>query len=152
MKKKDSLPWSHSHNPDKEETSKDAADSMIPHAPNQRQRVWEFIHGRGGFGATCDEVEMRLEMLHGSASTRLLELEHLGRVETAGAKRLTRSNREAMVYFAIEPDDWTDKRPNWPTPEYDSMPQRLKARIASLENRIRELNENRTCAHCGRSF
>jgi hypothetical protein len=99
-------------------TSKKAAKSMVPHAPNQRQRIWEFLHERGGQGATCDEVEAALDIVHPSCSTRLLELRRMGRIEFAGERRKTRSGREAEVYVALEPLFWTDKRPGWPTPPH----------------------------------
>lgn len=99
-------------------TSKKAARSMVAHAPNQRQRIWEFIHEQGGQGATCDEVEAALDIVHPSCSTRILELRRMGRVEFAEERRKTRSGREAEVYVALEPLFWHDKRSGWPTPPH----------------------------------
>jgi len=99
--------------------SRAAAASMVAHAPNQRQRIWEFLNGRGG--ATCDQVELSLDIVHASASTRLLELRRQGRIKKSGTRR-TRSQRLAAVYVAVPRAEWTDGRPGWPTPGHVKRP------------------------------
>lgn len=84
-------------------TSKAAADSMIPHAPNIKERVFECVR-KGDFinhfGATCDEIEMTLSLKHQTVSARIRELAEAGRIEDSGMVRKTRSNRNAVVWVA----------------------------------------------------
>jgi len=78
------------------ETSRDAYMAISPHAPNMRERVFAFIRESGG--ATCDEVEVALGMVHQTASARLNELANAGRVYASEARRATRSGMDAAVY------------------------------------------------------
>jgi hypothetical protein len=96
-------------------TAKAAAESMVEKAKNMRQRAWEFIHERGGYGATIDEVNAGMGILN-SCATRVTELRRLGRIEATGFTRKTRSGRRAEIYVTVRPEDWTDKRPGWPCP------------------------------------
>jgi len=97
-------------------TSRTTAVSMVPHAPNQRERIWNHMEARGHRGATCQETEKSLRMVHQSVSTRMQELRQLGRLKRSGVTRLTDAKREADVHVIIEEADWGDKRPDWPTP------------------------------------
>ena len=91
------------------ETSQAAAESMEPHAPTIRHRVFRYILSRGDHGATDDEIEGALGLKHQTASARRRELEKdygAVRLETLGdgtpRKRRTGSGRMAGVYVAIE--------------------------------------------------
>jgi hypothetical protein len=125
-------------------TSKAAAKSMVPHAPNQRQLVWEFVQKRGAYGATCEEAEIGLKMRHQSCSTRMQELRQLGRLKHVGLTRKTVANRQAEIHVAVDPADWTDKRPGWPTPTQAQRQSELakwKARAIKARGMYREAQE-----------
>ena len=120
------------------DTSKAAAESMVEPSKNQRQEVWEYIRRRGSLGATSDEVKIDLEFHH-SSTTRLTELVRLGRIRRTEETRLTRSNRQAAVYVAIDPKDWVDQRAGWPCPK-----KPMKLNPGSLESQIEELQKEIT--------
>jgi predicted ArsR family transcriptional regulator len=75
---------------------------MIKPAPNLRRRVFEFVHERGGHGATAEEIEVGLELSGNTVRPRLVELRELGAVVKTDSKRKTRSGRQAVVYVAVE--------------------------------------------------
>jgi hypothetical protein len=77
------------------DTSKAAADSMQRASETIRADVLAYI--REG-AATCDEVEEGLSLTHQTASARIRELVLLGSVRDSGARRKTRSGRQARVY------------------------------------------------------
>jgi len=146
-------------------TSKAAAKSMVKHAPNQREVVWKYVYQCGKTGATCEETEIALGMRHQSCSTRMQELRQLGRLAYNGKRRRTVAKRKADVHVIVDPADWEDKRPGWPTPTEEqrkSEKQKLKElarkweqraeyskalyheaqhRIEELEKELEELNE-----------
>lgn len=47
---------------------------------------------------TCDELEVSLGRTHQSVSPALFRLREMGMIEPSGIKRLTRSNRAAIVW------------------------------------------------------
>lgn len=104
-------------------TSKTAAQSMVKHAPNQRQRVWQYVDEQEE-GATCDEIEVALGMHHASVATRVMELRDMGRLKKTLDTRLTRKNRPAAVHVAVDPH-W------WPTTGWGKVP-RKKSEAALL--------------------
>lgn len=79
------------------ETSKAAAESMRGHAQSIEERVMAYIEERGEHGATCDEVEIDLNLSHQTASARFSKLKRVGRIVATGKKRKTRSGRGANV-------------------------------------------------------
>jgi predicted transcriptional regulator len=80
------------------DTSEDAADSLSDNSLS-RLRRWVYEHIKGNpNGATCDEIEVALDMRHQTASARLRELFLGGLVYTTDECRLTRSRRRAHVY------------------------------------------------------
>jgi hypothetical protein len=83
-----------------QDTSKAAALAIVPQISRLQETVLEFIRGQGAHGATCDEVESGLRMLHTTASPRILELRKKGLVEDSGQRRKTRSDRSAKVWTA----------------------------------------------------
>jgi hypothetical protein len=84
------------------DTSQQAADSIAPSASALRQIVLEAIRSRRRDGATCDEIEASLAMKHQTASARITELKADQSVVDSGARRRTRSNRNAAVLVAAE--------------------------------------------------
>lgn len=85
------------------DTSEGAAGSFDS-AVLQRLRgmVFALVKQRARFGATCDEVEIELQLRHQTASARLRELVLAGAIEDTGRRRDTRSHRKARVYCTIE--------------------------------------------------
>lgn len=81
-------------------TSKAAADAARPFAGRLAAEVLEFVRGKGG--ATCDEVEQEMGLVHQTASARIRELALRGEIEDSGRKRPTRSQRMAIVWQAVE--------------------------------------------------
>lgn len=78
------------------DTSVAAAQSIAGGAEQLRARVLAEIATRGG--ATCDEVEVALDLRHQTASARVNELAEEGKIADSGARRKTRSGREAIVW------------------------------------------------------
>lgn len=86
------------------DTSEMAAASMVPSADSIRERVRNYIASRGLDGATCDEVQYALDMLHQTASARVTELRLRGDIIKSGEKRRTKAGRLAAVYLTVERD------------------------------------------------
>lgn len=82
------------------ETSKAAAESMLPHAGTLRAMVYDEIKARGSIGATSDEIEHVFDMLHQTISPRVYELAKAGFIVDSGKRRSTRSYRRAIVWIA----------------------------------------------------
>ncbi|MCA1379516.1 MarR family transcriptional regulator [Bradyrhizobium sp. BRP05] len=82
------------------DTSMAAADSMLTDAPTLRDNILAFIRREGD--ATCDEVEVRCNLTHQTASARIRELVLQGKLVDTGDRRKTRSGRKARVYEAAE--------------------------------------------------
>jgi hypothetical protein len=83
-------------------TSTLAAIEIKPHAASLRDRVYAWIRQQGMQGATSDEVEAALGMIHQTASARVRELVKLGQLRKSGNTRKTRSGRHAEVLVATE--------------------------------------------------
>jgi len=80
------------------ETSKAAAISIADTAAQLRAMVLKAIVDAGQAGLTCDELEERLEMRHQTVSPRVNELWEAGEIGDSGQRRVTRSNRKAIVW------------------------------------------------------
>ena len=93
------------------DTSKEAAESMRDHVSGIAQSI--LSHIRRGSGATCDEVEIALDLTHQTASARINWLRNQGYLIDSKARRLTRSGRKAVVWHAI-PEGWTPTPPARP--------------------------------------
>lgn len=85
------------------DTSTDAARSMDPHAARCRASVYHAVKEAPN-GATCDEIEATLRMRHQNVSARLRELVLANAIVDSGARRPTRSGRNARVYVVTR--DW----------------------------------------------
>ncbi len=82
------------------DTSRAAADSMVPHVSAIERCVLNFVSAYHE-GATCDEIEFAMGLAHQTASARLKGLSDKGLIKDSGARRKTRSGRAARVYVAI---------------------------------------------------
>lgn len=72
-----------------------------------RQAIFEFIASQGAYGATCDEVEASLGLIHQSCSPRVHELQYKTRdIVDSGARRKTRSGRNARVFIPLPSDGY----------------------------------------------
>jgi len=81
------------------ETSEAAAEAKRPTAASDEGLVLDFITSRGSTGATDDELEVALGMLHQNASARRCSLVGKGLVRNSGARRPTRSGKRATVWM-----------------------------------------------------
>ncbi len=79
-------------------TSVEAAVKMFPRAGTDARKVLDVIVSRGGVGATDDEIEIELGMIHQTASARRRGLVLEDWVKSSGAKRKTRSGSSAIVW------------------------------------------------------
>lgn len=84
------------------DTSEDAARQIRPHAGRMAERVFEFVQAKGERGATVDEVEVELEMLHQTAGARVRELVLAGRLVDSENRRRTRTGRYGAVWILTE--------------------------------------------------
>lgn len=56
-------------------------------------------------GATCDEIEVRLDMPHQTASARVNELHNWRYIRDSDFRRRTRSGRKAVVWIINEDEN-----------------------------------------------
>lgn len=78
-------------------TSKAAAKSIEHRMNSDAERVFDFIAGKGAYGATCDWTEHELGMSHQTTSARIRQLLDEGRLTRTARARPTRSGRSASV-------------------------------------------------------
>ena len=83
------------------EPSEDAAYRIKGYAKTARERVLNFIQGRGHHGATDYEIEQSLNIKHQTCSPRRRELVQAGLVEDAKKRRSTGSGFTATVWRAV---------------------------------------------------
>lgn len=81
------------------DTSADAASSMLARAPALRARILALIISAPA-GHTCDEIEQLTQLRHQTASARIRELVLKDQLRDSGARRVTRSGRQAVVWVA----------------------------------------------------
>ena len=80
------------------DTSRAAAESMVPHVAGMEKDILGLIRLRGRGGCTCDEMECLTQIPHQTASARIKGLADKGLIKDSGARRKTRSGRAARVY------------------------------------------------------
>ena len=80
------------------DTSREAADSMKPTAATLREAVFNYLFGRGGDGATDEEVQDDLNMPGNTERPRRRELQEAGKVRDSGMRRATKTGRQAVVW------------------------------------------------------
>ena len=83
-------------------TSRRAAEFTRPRASTQRGRIYDFIEVQGERGATCDEVEKALGMIHATVSARITDLRRDGGIRCSGKIRKTANGADAQVYVLGE--------------------------------------------------
>ena len=79
-------------------TSRAAAESMLIRAPTDEGSVWRYLLWEAERGATDDEIEIQLDLLHQTASARRRGLVRKKVVVDSGMTRKTRSGRSAIVW------------------------------------------------------
>ena len=86
----------------RQETSREAAASLERNGVGNRmsRQIYGYIKQVGG--ATCDEVEIALEMKHQSVSCLIRYLVINGFLEKTFLRRPTRSGRNAIVWQVTE--------------------------------------------------
>ena len=67
-----------------------------------RARIFEFIKSRSVLGATCDEVEVALNLRHQTASCFIRFLTQDGFLKETEYRRITRARRKAIVWILRE--------------------------------------------------
>lgn len=83
-------------------TSAAAAVSMSERAVTLRQMVFEAIEAAQDLGLTDAEIQDLLEMPGNTQRPRRIELLQMGRIQTLGNTRPTKSGRSAVVWVATQ--------------------------------------------------
>ena len=86
-------------------------------AETLRGSVWVTIHNEGEHGATDEEIADALGLAGNTARPRRRELAQRNVVADSGARRPTRSGRQAIVWVAVEflPEGHSVPEPEWVT-------------------------------------
>ncbi len=90
------------------DTSKAAAKSMAPDAATLRDQVYDAIR-KSENGLTTDEIEQLIGLNHQTASPRVWELHRRSLIGDSGQRRKTRSDRLAIVYRVLTPEEVSKK-------------------------------------------
>jgi len=80
------------------DTSAAAANDIESSAPRMRQRIAEFLAGRGSHGATDEEIQKALNMPGNTERPRRVELLQRRLVLDTGMRRQTSAGRYAAVW------------------------------------------------------
>lgn len=86
-----------------QDTSRLAALRARPNSGTQRAKILDFIERRGPYGATDEEIQASLGLSPNSERPRRVELVTGGWVVDSGARRLTESGNDSIVWIS-----WTD--------------------------------------------
>lgn len=81
-------------------TSKESAKLMDNNTwkYTKRKTIYDLIKSRGSDGATCDEIEVSLELRHQSTSSLIRSLVKADLLYATHEQRITRSGRKAIVW------------------------------------------------------
>src|SRR5690348_12708447 len=82
------------------ETSLESAKRIEGKKHRYRKMIYDYIKGKGTSGATCDEVEVKLDLRHQTASCFIRFLVQDFLLKDSGGKRMTRAGRNAIVWRA----------------------------------------------------
>jgi hypothetical protein len=85
-------------------TSEDAFESMKPYIPAIKVKIYDEVKGAGVIGLTCDQVEVRLGLLHQTASAIITTMKRERLLDYKGERRPTRTGRGAEVYVVGRDD------------------------------------------------
>lgn len=86
-------------------TSNAAAERIEPTAGTLRRSILDYLRECGAQGATDEQIQFALNMSANTERPRRQELEALGWVVRTNRTRKTRSNRDALVFVAMELHD-----------------------------------------------
>lgn len=84
------------------ETSREAAEAIIPKVGTLRHQVYTFIESQGTSGATDDEIQLGLGMNGNTVRPRRGELAQKRLIVLSGEKRKTKSGRNAVVWVVSD--------------------------------------------------
>lgn len=84
------------------DTSREAAERMVPGASAQAARVFQFISKCGKEGATDHEVQAELGMTGDSERPRRWSLHRAGLIRDSGQRRKSPAGRAVIVWVAAE--------------------------------------------------
>lgn len=79
-----------------QETSREAYESVLGELGNIQRALIKHLIDNGP--ATCDEVEVSLDMRHQTCSSGFTRLKDKGLINDSGERRLTRTRRRAIVW------------------------------------------------------
>ena len=80
------------------DTCRESARELEQHKSKYRKMIYEFI--KDSLGKTCDEIEVSLGLRHQTASCFIRFLTQDGLLRDSGNRRITRANRQAIVWVA----------------------------------------------------
>lgn len=81
------------------DTSREAAEAILPKAATLRRAVFDWLERRGDVGGTDEEIQDALGMAQNTERPRRVELWRGGFIRDSGRTRLTRSKRKAVVWI-----------------------------------------------------
>lgn len=67
-----------------------------------REKILQYIRAMGMDGATCEQIEIALDISHQTASARCAELKNLKLVIDSGSRRETRTGTKAAILRAVK--------------------------------------------------
>lgn len=115
-------------------TSQGAANRLPMFVLNRlRRRIYEYIVACEPRGATCDEIEIALKLMHQTCSARVNELENVQKKFFDGIQfifmtqreRKTRSGTPAGVYRPIWAQELEEQKDWLRTPKSDSPQEKV---------------------------
>ena len=83
------------------QTSREAADAIVPQSATLRRAVLEFLRSRGFDGATDEQMQDGIPMPASTQRPRRVELVEANLVRDSGTTRKTKSGRNAVVWVAL---------------------------------------------------
>ena len=86
------------------DTSRAAAESMMPHANGLRQRVFDYL-AQHSMGLTSEQISIQTGIRYDTVKPRVFELVHKDKtVEDTGLRRPTTTGRPAKVWRVRRPE------------------------------------------------
>jgi hypothetical protein len=83
------------------DTSVDAAEAVQPELGRLQRLVRDAIEAAGQFGATTNEIAIRLNIDRGSVQPRTSELRVFGVIEDSGGRRRNANGKMAIVWTLV---------------------------------------------------
>lgn len=118
------------------DTSREAAESMVPHVIGLRAKVYAALMEAGERGMTDEELQTMFNTY--SVRPRRVHLERIGAVYRTDETRLTKAKRKATVFFAQPGVDIDQKAPKTGEAPPDALTEKVtvyltKAQKAKLQ-------------------